>query len=126
MKRQVQKQRLELATTTRQLTRGKIDGELYDSLAAPINNFLEQLGKEIAGLEEQSKVAENQGRAEEHVRAVLLRHADSLDTLDDEGMQQLLRLLNARLTARLQDGQKRVLVTGVLDPSLFTIGRTLA
>ena len=52
----------------------------------------------------------------------LARYADSLNQPDQEGLQRLMRLLNIQVV--MTPG--RVLVTGLLDPSLFTIGRTLA
>lgn len=51
----------------------------------------------------------------------LAKYADSLNQPDQEGLQRLMRLLNIQVV--MIPG--RVLVTGLLDPSLFTIGRTL-
>ena len=122
LKGQVKKHRLKLATLTMQRTKENIDQEMYESLSAPVNNFLAQLAKDIAGLEEQKKLNEGWDRVEERIRMAFSRYSESLDTLDDEGMQRLMRLLNIRLVM----GPGRVLVTGVLEPSLFTIAQTLA
>ena len=130
LKGQVKKHRLKLATLTMQRTKENIDQEtkenidqeMYESLSAPVNNFLAQLAKDIAGLEEQKKLSEGWDRVEERIRMAFSRYSESLDTLDDEGMQRLMRLLNIRLVM----GPGRVLVTGVLEPSLFTIAQTLA
>ena len=65
---------------------------------------------------------ESWDRLEDRIRVAFLRYAESLESLDDEDMQRLMRLLNVRLVAK----PGRVLVTGVLDPSLFTTERTLA
>ena len=116
LKGQVKKHRLELATLTMQRTREIIDQEMYESLSAPMNNLMAQLAKDIAALEEQKVLAEGWEQFEERVRVALSQYAESLDTLDAEGMQRLMRLLGVRLVA----GPGRVLVTGVLDPSLFT------
>ena len=44
------------------------------------------------------------------------------EPLDGKGLHSLMRFLNIRVTGR----PGGVLVTGVLDPRLFTTGRTLA
>lgn len=119
---EIRKRRLELATLTMQRTKGIIDQEMYESLSAPLNNLLAQLAKDIAALEEQRKLAEGWEQFEERVRVAFSQYAESLDTLDPEGMQRLMRLLGVRLVA----GPGSVLVTGVLDPSLFTTERTWA
>ena len=122
LERRWKKSRLEVATLTKQLMGKRIDQEMYEILLAPVNHLLAQLEKDIAILKEQEKVEEERDQFGERVRAALSKYSDSLDELDDEGMQRLMRLLNTRLI-REPDG---VLVTGVLDPSLFTIGRTSA
>ena len=122
LKGQVKKHRYELATLTMQRTKEIIDQEMYESLSAPVNNLLAQLAGDVAGLEEQKKLAEGWELLEDRLRAALSQYAETLDTLDSEGMQRLMRMLGVRLVA----GPKRVLVTGQLDPSLFTTERTLA
>ena len=122
LKGQVKKRRHELATLTMQRTKEIIDQEMYESLSAPVNNLLAQLAGDVAGLEEQKKLAEGWDLFEGSVRAALSQYAEALDTLDSEGMQRLMRMLGVRLVA----GPKRVLVTGQLDPSLFTTEQTLA
>ena len=56
------------------------------------------------------------------IRSYFARYADAVASLDSEGMKELMRLLDVRLVA----SPGRVMVTGVLDPSLFTTGQTLA
>ena len=122
LKGRVTKVRLEVASLSIQQAKGLIDLEMFETLVAPKNHLLAQYEKESALLVEQKDRTEGFDKFEEQVRAVFLRYANGLDSLDSEGMQQLMRLLNIRLVA----GPGRLLVTGVLDPSLFTTGRTLA
>ena len=118
----VKKHRVELGTLTLQRTKEIIDQDMYESLCAPINNLLAGLEKEIAGLADQERSAQGWARLEERVQAAFANIAKSLDELDDEGLQRLLRLLNIKITG----GPGRVLVTGLLDPSLVTIAQTSA
>ena len=120
LKGQVKKHRHELATLTMQRTKEIIDQEMYESLSAPVNNLLAQLAGDVAGLEEQKKLAGGWELLEDRLRAALSQYAEALDTLDSEGMQRLMRMLGVRLVT----GPKRVLVTGQLDPSLFTTEQT--
>ena len=99
-----------------------IKQKFYERLAAPINNVIYQLEKEITLLVEQKGLMESWGRFEDRFRVAFLRYAESLESLDDEGMQRLVQLLNVRLVA----WNVGALVTGVVDPSLFTIAQTLA
>ena len=118
----VKKYRLELGGLTLQRMKRIIDQDMYESLCAPINNLLAGLKKEIAGLADQERSAQGWARLEERVQAAFANIAKSLDELDDEGLQRLLRLLNIKITG----GPGRVLVTGLLDPSLVTTAQTLA
>ncbi len=118
----VKKHRQELAKVTLQQAKGIIDQELYESLAAPINNLQDGLNKDLVSLEDQKKSNEEWARIEDRVRAALANIAKSLDELDGEGLQRLLRLLNIKVVG----GPGRVLVTGLLDPSLFTTAQTSA
>lgn len=58
LKGQFEKRRDELATLTMQRTKENIAQKMYESLPAPVNNLLTQLAENIAGLEEQKKLAE--------------------------------------------------------------------
>ena len=123
LRRQVQKRRHEVATLVVQRTKGLIDQAMLETLVAPINHLLEQYERDLGLLEEQKKLSEGLNQLEERIRACLSKYAEGLDSLDSEGKRRLMNLLNVRLTA---GSDRRVLVTGVLDLSLFTIGRTLA
>ena len=118
----VKKCRAEEATLVMQRTRGLIDQEMLETLISPITNLRLQHEEEIVVLSEQKQLKEGLDDLEDRIRAVFTRYTERLDSLEDEEKQTLLRLLSVRLTG----GRKRVLVTGVLDPSLFTTGRTLA
>ena len=122
LKGRVTKVRLQVASLSIQEAKSLIDLEMFETLVAPMNHLLAQYEKESALLVEQKGRTEGFDKFEEQVRAAFLRYANGLDSLDSEGLQQLMRLLNIRLVA----GPGRLLVTGVLDPSLFTIGRTSA
>ena len=89
-------------------------------LAAPVNNLLTQREKDIVLLVEQKNLTERWDQLEKGIRVACLRYADGLDYLDSEGRQRLMRLLNVRLLSE----PGKVMVTGILDPSLFTTGRT--
>ena len=118
----IKKRRLELATLVMQRTKGIIDQDMLENLAAPVNNLLAQHEKDLDLLIEQKRINSGWDELEEQVRVAFLKYADGLDSLDSEGRQQLMRLLQVRIVAT----PGRVLVTGVLDPSLFTTGQTLA
>ncbi len=119
--------RREVSVLTMQLTKGNIDQEMYESLVAPMNNFLGRLDSELAVLEEQIKGFSGWDRFEEQVSAALAKYRHSLETLDSEGLQKLMALLGVRITLmRGESGEKRVLVTGLLSPSLVTTAQTLA
>ena len=118
----VKKHRRELANVTMQQAKGWIDQQLFESLAAPINHVLAGLDKELAILEGQRKSREEWARTEERVRAAFANITKSLGELDYEGLKRLLRLLNVKVIG----GPGKVLVTGLLDPSLFTIAQTSA
>ena len=119
---QVKKRRAEEATLVMQRTRDLIDQDMLEMLIAPITNLRLHHEKEIALLSEQQSLQEGFEGLEAHIRAMLQQYSNRLDSLDDEDKQTLLRLLGISLTG----GRQRVLVTGVLDPSLFTTGHTLA
>ena len=119
---QVTKCRFELVTLVLQRTKKIIDQKLLETLSAPVNNLMAQHNKDIELLIAQKNLNEHWDHLEEGIRAAFMRYADGLDSLDSEGMQRLMRLLNVRLVAE----PGKVMVTGVLDPSLFTTGRTLA
>ena len=116
------KYELELMLLTKQRTKKIINQRVYEKLAAGINNASDQVERELALLVEQKGVVEDWDGLEEGIRVAFLRYADSLDELDDDGMNRLMNLLKVQLTAT----HGRVLVTGMVDPALFTIGRTSA
>ena len=123
LRRQVQKRRHEVATLVMQRTKGIIDQAMLETLVAPINQLREQYERDLGLLEEQKKLSEGLNQLEERIRACLSKYAERLDSLDSGGKRRLMSLLNVRLTG---GSDRRVLVTGVLDLSLFTTGRTLA
>ncbi len=88
----------------------------------PLNHLLAQHDKDIRMLEQQKGISEDWDRLAERLELAMSRYAGSLDELDAGSLQRLMRLLNIRLT-REPDGE---VVTGILDPTLFTIGRTWA
>ena len=104
-----------------QRTRGLTDQAMLETLVAPINQLLEQYERDIGLLEEQEKLSDRLDQLEERIRACLSRYAEGLNSLDSEGKQRLLRLLNVQLGG---GSDRLVLVTGVLDLSVFTTGRT--
>ena len=122
LERKLRKQDLEFDTLTLQVSSGRIDQERFDRLSSPMRNGIERLKEEIRLLARQKADIEKWSGVEERVRLSLARYADSLGDLDREGLRRLMLLLDVQLV--LTPGQ--VLVTGVLDPSLFTIGQTLA
>ena len=94
----------------------------FNRLAAPMETAIKQLAEEVELLVREKREIEKWEGVEERVRVALARYADSLNQPDQEGLQRLMRLLNIQVV--MIPG--RALVTGLLDPSLFTIGRTLA
>ena len=113
---------IEEDTLVMQRTRRIITQETLERLIAPITNLRIRHEEEIALLVEQKQLKEGLDELEDQIRGLLKRYAERLESMDDEEKQRLLRLLGVQVVG----GVKRVLVTGVLDPSLFTTGRTLA
>ena len=122
LKAQVKKCRLHEATLVMQRTKGLIDQDMLEMLIAPISNLRREHEREVELLVEQKKLNEKFHQLEGIIRSYFARYADAVAPLDSEGMQELMRLLDVRLVA----SPGRVMVTGVLDPSLFTTGQTLA
>ena len=106
---------------TLQVSSGRIDQERFDRLSAPMRNAIERLKEEVGLLVRQKSEIEKWEGVEERVRVALAMYADSLGELDQGGLQRLMRLLNVKMV--MTPG--RVLVTGLLDPSLFTTEQTL-
>ena len=118
----VKKCRLQEATLVMQRTKGLIDQDMLEMLIAPISNLRREHEREVELLVEQKKLNEQFDQLEGIIRSYFARYADAVASLDSEGMKELMRLLDVRLVA----SPGRVMVTGVLDPSLFTTGQTLA
>ena len=119
--RKLKKQELEFDALTLQVSSGRIDQERFDRLSAPMRNAIERLKEDVGLLVRQKSEIEKWEGVEERVRVALAMYADSLGELDEGGLHRLMRLLNVKMV--MTPG--RVLVTGLLDPSLFTTGRTL-
>ena len=122
MKAQVKKCRLQEATLVMQRTKGLIDQDMLEMLIAPISNLRREHEREVELLVEQKKLNEQFDQLEGIIRSYFARYADAVASLDSEGMKELMPLLDVRLVA----SPGRVMVMGVLDPSLFTTGQTLA
>ena len=121
------KLREQVADLTVQKTKNIIDQEMYERLAVPVNNLLARVDGELAVLEEQRKVSEGWELLEERVSAALEKYRESLDNLDGGELQTLMALVGLRITLiRGDSGEKRVLVTGLLGPSLVTTAQTSA
>ena len=71
------KLRDEVADLTLQKTKKIIDQEMYERLAAPVNNLLARVDGELAVLEEQRKVTDGWDRLEERVSAALGKYRES-------------------------------------------------
>ena len=119
LKHGIQKARQEEGTLAMQQAKGLIDLELLEQLIPPITNYRLQLEQELALLQEQVKLVDN---VEGFVSRGLAAYRKGLSELDSEARNRLLRLLGILLTGR----GRRVLVSGLIDPSLFTIAQTLA
>ena len=121
LQRSIRKARQEEETLVLQRTKGIIDQETLERLITPITNYRVKLEQELALVQEQRNLSDNVDRVEELVSFGLAAYRKGLSGLDAEARNRLLRLLRIRLTGR----GRRVLVTGVIDPSLFTTGQTL-
>ena len=121
------KLREQVADLTVQKTNNHIDQEMYERLVVPVNNLLARVDGEIAVLEEQRKVNEGWELLEERVSVALEKYRQSLDNLDGDELHTLMALVGLRVTLlRGDSGEKRILVTGLLGPSLVTTERTSA
>ena len=122
LERQLRKKGLEADKLGLQVSKGLMDQKRYERLVGPVNLMIERLEEELALLVAQRADSENWGVFEERVREALSSYKGGLSILDNEGRNRLMRLLNVRITYY----HGRVVVTGELDPSLFTIAQTLA
>ena len=105
-----------------QRTKEIINQRMLERLIIPITNHLCQLEDELSLLLALRSLVDNVDQAEEVVSIALAGYRQGLREMDSEARQRLLRLLGIRLTGR----GRTVLVTGIIDPSLFTTGQTLA
>ena len=122
LQRRIRKAGNEEDTLVMQRTKGLINQERLERLIAPITNHRVQLEQQLALLLEQRKLSHSVDDVEELVTSGLAAYRQRLPELDTESRNRLLRLLGIRLTGQ----GRRVLVTGLIDPSLFTTGQTLA
>ena len=122
LERDIQKCRNERMNIVRQQARGKIDEQMMDDLIGPIAVYSAKLERDLAKLEQQKNLQDAADDAERRIRACFLQYAKQLDNLDFAGKRTLL----SRLKVRLIGNKEKVLVTLEIDPSLFTIERTLA
>ena len=122
LERSINKALQEESTLVMQRTKEIINQRMLERLIIPITNHRCQLEDELSLLLAQRSLVDNVDQAEEVVSIALAGYRQGLREMDSEARQRLLRLLGIRLTGR----GRTVLVTGVIDPSLFTIGQTLA
>ena len=122
LERSIRKARKEEDTLVMQRTKELIDQETLERLIAPITNYRVKMEEELTLLLEQRKLNDNVDNVQESVFRGLAAYRKGLSELDTEARNRLLRLLGIRLVGR----GRRVLVTGVIDPSLFTTGQTSA
>lgn len=73
-------------------------------------------------LEEQKGINVDWERLAVRLEVCMSKYAGSLDELDADSLQRLMRLLNVRVTCY----RGRAPATGVLDPSLLTTEQTWA
>ena len=95
---------------------------VFEKMVGPMVAGIERLEDELAGLVAEMREEAEFDRFEDDMGAIFSRYSANLDSLDKEGMVGLMRALGVRLTAM----PGRVLVTGSVDPSLFTTAQTLA
>ena len=102
--------------------RGEIDKRAFKNLLAPIVNLRLQLEEDLELLNRQMALIEGFDNLQTQAEALCRQYSDRLDELGREDRLRLFRLLNVRLTR----SPRRVSVTGILDPTLFTTERTWA
>ena len=122
LRRSIQKDRTKEASFATQRSNGLIDEEMQRQLVVPIINHRLRLEQELELLQQQRNLSDNVDQVEDVVSRALSAYRKGLHELDTEARNRLLRLLGIRLTGL----GRRVLVTGVIDPSLFTTGQTWA
>lgn len=120
--REIGKCEAEVRSYAQQLVRGKIEEKIFDDLVGPVNVLLGQRREELAALEAQQELRDEQAEIEEKIRGCFAEYADAIDGMDAEGWKAMLDRFGVRVTA----GEKELLVMATLDPGLFTIGHTLA
>ena len=123
LKGQVRKMSAEIQRVTLREAQGFIRESDFEEMIGPLNLGRDQLEEELALLLRQKGDIEDLGRVKEAMRTAFTRYSDALDDLDGAGLTTLLRLLRVRVT--ILPG-RRVLVTGVIDAGLLTIGQTWA
>ena len=122
LQRSIREDRKREASLALQRTQGVIDQELQKQLIAPITNHRLESERQLDLLQQQRNLSNNLDQVEDVVSRALSAYRKGLYELDAESRNRLLRLLGIRLTGR----GRKVLVTGVIDPSLFTTRQTLA
>ena len=122
LRRDIQKLRTEQMNLVRQHARGVIDQQMLDDLVAPLVLVREKHEKELGVLEEQSRLQDAADEAEHRIRVALAQYAEQLEDVTWEAKRALLNRLKVKVVAT----KERVLVTAEIDPSAFTIERTLA
>ena len=120
--REIAKFEAEVRSHAQQLGRKKIEQKIFDDLVGPLNVLLGQRRDELAALEAQQKLRDEEAEIEEKIRGCFAEYADAIDGLDAEGWRAMLDRFGVKVTAN----QTELLVMATLDPRLFTIGHTLA
>lgn len=121
LERRIRKCRREEAELHMKHVRQKLDDAMFEELIAPIQNLRQRLEEELTLLKQQDALAEGFEKLESQLAELCRQYSDRLDSLGRGEQRLLFRLFKVRLTG----SPGRVFVSGILDPSLFTTGRTL-
>ena len=122
LKTEISKCRSEMRTMVIQRSKNVIDQAMLEELMAPLRALEESRTKQLEALEAQRQTQDADEQVEQQLKAVFDRYHERLDSLSFDEWQTLLGLLQIKVVAT----KKHALVTGVIDPSLITIGRTSA
>ena len=122
LQKQIRAKEVEVERLSLQMSRNRVLERVFEKMVGPIVAGIERLEDELAGLLAEVREEAEFERFEDDMRAIFSRYSANLDSLDKEGMVGLMRALGLRLTAM----PGRVLVTGSVDPSLFTTAQTSA
>ena len=122
LEREIEKCARQIRILAMERAKELIDQTMFEGLIAPITNLKGSYEQDLELLAKQRALSEEGEAVERNIRACFDRYVQEIDDLDSDGVRALLNLFKVHVVAT----KNRVVVTGVIDPRVFTIEHTLA